>query len=136
MTKKRKGLDPRQCPKTLYGKKVHIKIENLSYKLCHWYECKGYIYEKRRKVCIGHITASVRKSKSAKYLQVNGAFLDRKYTGKRYGHVLYWALAKKAVRVGYKGIKSDRLGRNVYSNGAWAKMANFERGDYSYLKFK
>jgi len=98
------------------------------------YTAVGYVRYRNRRERIGFIIAS--KESGCKYLTVDEARLYFKWVGRGYGHILYWALAKQAIRMGLKGLRSDSYGRNECSDGAWSKIQTHTRGQYSYLKLE
>lgn len=97
-----------------------------------FYKATGYVMHGGKKRSIGSISAySTRKSK---YLTVSLADLNDRWTGRGYGHVLYWSLAKKAKMLGLQGLRSDNFRRNCCSDGAWRKIKTYANSDFSYLK--
>lgn len=127
--KTRARLSPNRRPKISGKTKIRVKIDTND---PDYITATAIAVFPKSKKNIGYISA-YRNSRS-QYLTVNRAFLNKGWTGRGYGHILYWALAKEAKKIGLKGLRSFTYSRNHFSNGAWIKIQNYSRGDFSYLK--
>lgn len=138
--KKHRTFSYSRRPKIIGLNKIEVRVikyTDFSRNYLHFSECEmycaiGYAKVNGKKTEIGDIYA--KKDKNSKYLTIADAQLYDEWTGRGYGHILYWALAKKAKKLGLKGIRSSNLLRSRMANRAWLKIKTHSRGHYDYIK--
>lgn len=129
--KKHRILSTARRPEIRGHNKIEVRISyNADKKV---YIARGYIFFRGKRTCIGDINAY--KNYCCNYLTVGDAYIQEAWIGRGYGHILYWSLAKKAKKMGMKGLRSYMYSRSEKANRAWEKIMTHSRGEFSYIKF-